>query len=315
MEKGNLSYLICAGFPQKEIEDAFKIFKDFPPGMVIIFSENFTGKNDLRDLCKRIKKLKGGPLISIDMEGGRVNRLKKIIGEIPAAEEYGKWEESKIEKFSFKIGKTLKEFGIDINFAPCVDLGPVKEGTGLEGRTISDDPEEIKLKAKAFLKGLWKAGIIGCIKHYPGLGASEVDSHKSLPFVNLKKNELNRHIEIFNFLKNYSPVIMVSHCVYTSIDKIYPASISKKIIKMIKPYKGLIISDDLEMGALSSFGDLVQRAYLSLKAGCNMVIISKKYYKIPEILNKINFKEKISNFLSWKRRTLRFINADLIPDY
>lgn len=302
MEKGNLANLICAGFSQKDIKDAFKIFEKYPPGMVILFSENIEGREEVKELCKGIKKLKGKPFIAVDMEGGRVNRLKKILGETPSAEEYGKWEGKKIEKMAFEWAVEMKNLGIDVDFAPCVDLGPVKEGTGLEGRVFSDKVEEVKMKGLSFLKGLKKGGIIGCIKHYPGLGASVVDSHIKLPVVDLNKKELKKHMEIFNFLKGYSPIIMVAHCVYKILDKDLPASISKKIIEKIKPYNGLIISDDLEMGALSSYGNLPERAYLSLKAGCGMVIISHKFYEIPSVVQKLKFKSKIIDYLNWKRR-------------
>lgn len=315
MEKGNLSSLICAGFPQKDILDAFKVFEKYPPGMVLLFSDNIEGREELRELCNRIKKIKGKPLIAIDLEGGRVNRLKKIMGELPSAWEYGKWEEEKIERMAFEWGLEMKILGIDVDFAPCVDLGPVKEGTGLEGRVLSEDKEEVKRKGFAFLKGLSRAGIIGCIKHYPGLGASEVDSHFKLPVVNLNKKELRKHIEIFEFLKEFSPMIMVAHCIYKCLDEEFPASISKKIIKKIKPYKGLIISDDLEMGALSSYGNLTERAYLSLKAGCGMVIISHKFFEIPSVVQKLKFKSKIIDYLNWKRRNSKYVKRTFAARY
>lgn len=306
MEKRDLTRLICVGFYQKDIEAAFKIFKEYPPGMVLLFSDNIEDKKQLKELCKRIKKIEGKPLVAVDMEGGRVNRLKKILGELPPAEEYGKWEEKEVEKMAFRWGREMKALGIDVDLAPCVDLGPVKEGTGLEGRILSGEAEEVKIKGLAFLKGLKKAGIIGCIKHYPGLGESEVDSHLKLPVVDLDRKSLRKHMDIFQFLKEYSPIIMVAHCIYKSLDEDFPASLSKRIIGRIKPYKGLIISDDLEMGALSSFGNLSRRAYLSLKAGCGMVIISHKFYEIPSVVQKLNFRSKIIDYFNWKRRILRY---------
>jgi len=315
MEKRNLSYLICSGFPQKEIDEAFKIYKKFPPGIVLLFSDNITGKEEVKDLCKEIKKLKSMPLVAVDMEGGRVNRLKNIFGEKPKAEEYGKWEEEKIEKMAYQWACEMKSIGIDIDFAPCVDLGPVKEGTGLEGRVLSDNFEEVIKKGFAFLKGLHQGGIIGSIKHFPGLGSSEVDSHLKLPIVNLNKKELEKHFKIFKILRHNSPILMVAHCIYKSIDEEFPSSLSKKIIKKIKPYKGLIISDDLEMGALSSFGNISERAYLSLKAGCDMVIISHNFFEIEEVVKKFNFKGKINKYILWKRRALKNVKRTFAARY
>lgn len=315
MEKRNLSFLICSGFYQKEIDDAFKVYKKFPPGIVLLFSDNITGVEEVKDLCKEIKKIKGKPLIAVDMEGGKVNRLKNIFGEKPGAEEYGKWDEEKVEKMAYQWACEMKEIGIDIDFAPCVDLGPVKEGTGLEGRVLSDNFEEGIRKGLGFLKGLHKGGIIGCIKHYPGLGPSEVDSHLKLPIVSLSKKELKKHFDIFKILKSHSPILMVAHCIYKSLDEKFPASLSKKIIKKIKPYKGLVISDDLEMGALSSYGSIAERAYLSLKAGCDMVIISHNFYEIEKVVKKFDFKGKINNYILWKRRALKNVKRTFAARY
>ncbi len=315
MEKRNLSFLICTGFYQKEIDNAFKVYKKFPPGIVLLFSDNITGVEEVKDLCKEIKKIKGKPLIAIDMEGGKVNRLKNIFGEKPSAKEYGKWEEDKVEKMAHQWACEMKEIGIDIDFAPCVDLGPVKGGTGLEGRVLSDNFEEVIRKGLAFLKGLHKGGIFGCIKHFPGLGPSEVDSHLKLPIVNLSKKELKKHFEIFKILKSYSPILMAAHCIYKSFDEKFPASLSKKIIKKIKPYKGLVISDDLEMGALSSYGSVAERVYLSLKAGCDMVIISHNFYEIEMIVKKFDFKGKINNYILWKRRTIKNVERTFAARY
>lgn len=315
MEKGNLSYLICSGIPQNNIEECFKVFRKYPPGMVLLFSENITGREEAQELCKEIKKIKGNPLIAVDMEGGRVNRLKKIIGETPSAEELGKKSEKDVENLSYEWGVELKKLGIDVDFAPCVDLGPVKENTGLEGRIFSNIKEEVMKKGLAFLKGLHSAGILGCIKHFPGLGASEVDSHFQLPIINLKKDEVKKHIEIFYFLKNYSPIVMIAHCIYNKYDEKYPSSLSKKIIKLLKPYKGLIISDDLEMEALSNYGNLIKRAILSLKAGCQMIIISHKFYEIPSIVQNLNFKGKILGYLNWKRRSTNNVKRTFAARY
>lgn len=315
MEKRSLSHLICSGIPQKNLEECFKIFREYPPGMVLLFSENITGKEEVKELCKEIKKIKGKPLIAVDMEGGKVNRLKKIIGEMPSAEEMGKKSDEVVEKLAFKWGKEMRKLGIDVDFAPCVDLGPVKENTGLESRVYSDVKEEVLRKGMAFLKGMHSAGILGCIKHFPGLGPSEVDSHFQLPIIKLKKDEVKKHIDIFYFLKKYSPIVMVSHSILKVYDEKFPSSLSKKIIKLLKPYKGLIISDDLEMGALSNYGDLIRRTILSLKAGCQMVILSHKFYEIPSIVQNLNFKGKIIDYLNWKRRATNNVKRTFAARY
>ncbi len=315
MEERNLSLLLCAGFPQREFEEAMKIFEKYPPGMFILFKDNIKTKEEVKELCKTLKKMKSKPLISIDMEGGRVNRLKDIFGEKPSAEEYGRYGVKRIEKMAYEWGMEMKSLYIDIDFAPLLDLGPIEKGTGLERRVLSEDLKEVIKKGKAFLKGLHRAKILGCIKHFPGLGPSKVDSHINLPLVELEKKELKKHLFPFIFLKKYSPLVMVAHCLYKNLDKRYPASLSKKIINKLRPYKGLIISDDLEMGALSSYGNLSKRTYLSLKAGCGMVILSHRFYEIPFLVKNLKFKGKIKEYLLWKRRVEKNVEGTFTARY
>ena len=108
---------------------------------------------------------------------------------------------------------------------------------------------------------------------------------------------------------------MVSHSILKVYDEKFPSSLSKKIIKLLKPYKGLLISDDLEMGALSNYGDLIRRTILSLKAGCQMVILSHKFYEIPSIVQNLNFKGKIIDYLNWKRRATNNVKRTFAARY
>jgi len=310
MEKDpQVSNLVCVGVPGRDrLGEALRLLKRHPPGMVILFAHNIEVGGQVRDLCQAIHALPGRPLVAIDMEGGRVNRLKGLWGDLPGGSEYGRWGERKIERFAHDLGCRLRALGIDIDFAPVVDLGPAASGTGLEGRVLADDPVRVAGKARAFLRGLQQGEIIGCIKHYPGLGASTLDSHLALPRIELGARALAAHLRPFRLLKRDAPMVMVAHALYPALDPSgRPSTLSSKIIRILgrRPaFRGLILSDDLEMGALKAYGTLADRARKALAAGCHMVIIGHRWEELPAVaegLKRAPFKKALKHWNAWRR--------------
>ena len=290
MEKrAPIAQLVCVGVPAADrLADALRLLKEHPPGMVILFAHNLESEGQVRALCAEVHALPGRPLVAIDMEGGRVNRLKSLWGDLPGGSEYGKWSERRIEQFACDLGRRLKALGVDIDFAPVVDLGPAVAGTGLEGRVLSDEPLKVVHSARAFLKGLHRGGVLGCIKHYPGLGASILDSHLALPRIDLGARALASHLRPFRLLKADAPMVMVAHALYPALDPSgKPSTLSPSIIGLLdrRPaYQGLILSDDLEMGALSAYGNLEDRARKAISAGCHLVIVSHRWEELPAVV-------------------------------
>jgi beta-N-acetylhexosaminidase len=281
--------------------------------MVILFAHNIQTASQVRALCRKIHALPGRPLIAVDLEGGRVNRMKGLWGNLPGAAEYGRWASKKIEALAHEWGRRLARLGIDVDFAPVVDLGPAASGTGLEGRTLGDTPEDVIRRARAFIRGLHSAGVYSCIKHFPGLGASTLDSHKDLPRIGLKAGPLLRNLRPFRALKNVSPMVMVAHGLYPALDPSgVPASLSRTVISLLdkRPaFHSLVLSDDLEMGALRSYGSLARRAELALRAGCHMAIVSHEWRRIPEITHRLQrgrFLLALARFEAWKDTPLDF---------
>jgi beta-N-acetylhexosaminidase len=289
MEKRiEVSQLVCVGVPAADrLEEALRLLRDHPPGMVILFAHNLESEGQVRELCGALHALPGRPLVAIDMEGGRVNRLRRLWGDLPGGSDYGRWSEAKIERFAFGLGKRLGGLGIDVDFAPVVDLGPAAPGTGLEGRLLGDEPAAVAGKARAFLRGLHRGGVLGCIKHYPGLGASTLDSHRALPRIDLSRRALAPHLRPFRLLKAEAPMVMVAHALYPALDPSgRPSTLSRPIIGLLhrRPaYKGLILSDDLEMGALAAYRSLADRARKALAAGCHTVIVSHQWEELPAV--------------------------------
>ena len=294
--------LICAGLPAgPEEAEALRLYEQDPPGMVLLFGHNIRSETQARSLCRDIHALPDRPLVAIDLEGGRVNRLKALWGDLPAASVYGHWPLRKIESMALEWGHGLKALGVDVDFAPVVDLGPAAPGTGLEGRTLGETPEDVLARARAFMRGLHAAGILSCIKHHPGLGASTLDSHKDLPRMDLSLKKMRAHLKPFSVLKREAPMVMVAHGVYPRLDPSeIPSSFSAPIIGLLKKrpaFRGLILSDDLEMGALRRFGSLARRAGLALKAGCHMVIISHEWREVPTIAGRLGREQHAELFL------------------
>ena len=310
----SVSRLLCVGLPaEPEEAEALKLYEKYPPGMVILFAHNIRSGSQVRALCRTIHDLPGNPLIVIDQEGGRVNRLKGLFGDLPGAAEYGSRPLKKIEALAREWGACLADLGVDADFAPVADVGPAAAGTGLEGRTLGDTPEEVIPRARAFIRGLHLGGVYSCIKHFPGLGASTLDSHQHLPRMDLGLRRMQRHLRPFRALKSDAPMVMVAHGVYPALDASEtPSSLSRPVISLLNrrpAYRGLIVSDDLEMGALKRYGSLTRRAELSLKAGCHMVIISHEWRIIPDIvrrLQRVRIDAALTRFDAWRATPLSF---------
>jgi beta-N-acetylhexosaminidase len=311
MEKRTeIAQLVCVGVPAGDrLGEALRLLRSHPPGMVILFAHNIGPEPQVRDLCGALHALPGRPLVAIDMEGGRVNRLKGLWGDLPGGSEYGRWSEAKIERFAFDLGRRLGGLGIDIDFAPVADLGPATPGTGLEGRVLGDDPALVAGKARAFLRGLHRGGVLGCVKHYPGLGASTLDSHLTLPRIDLSRRALARHLRPFRLLKAEAPMVMVAHALYPALDPSgKPSTLSRPVIGLLdrRPaYRGLILSDDLEMGALAAYGPLAERARKALAAGCHTVIVSHRWEELPAVaegLRRAPHRAALERWTAWRSR-------------
>ena len=244
---------------------------------VVLFQRNIKSFKQLSQLNRQIKTLtQPSPLIAIDMEGGLVNRfshLKESKGW-PSAEELSCFSPQKIFLRVKKQAIQLKSLGIDLNFAPVVDL-PLFKSKLLNKRTFGSLPSAILKATGPFLKGLQEGGVISCLKHFPGHGGVLEDSHETLPVDNRSLKELKPQLDIFyKLFKSYSTCIMTAHVKFPKIER-QPATFSKifltQILKKRLGFEGLVISDDIDMKALTNF--LPGESFFSaLKAGCDMVI-------------------------------------------
>lgn len=268
-------------------------------GGIIFFSHDIVSINDFKNLINDLKShAKIFPFLSIDQEGGKVERTENIHN--------GKKYLS--AKFAFKkglnflksqtntISEELKTYGINLNFAPCIDVNTNPDNPIIGERAFSDSPDEVIVGAKLVTQVLHQHNIIPCIKHYPGHGNANVDSHLELPEINLSLKEMeNIHIKPFKALIDENiEMVMVAHIHCTCFDnEKIPASLSKNAINYLRKklnFKGVIISDDMCMNALNKFGE-VEALEKAVLAGVNLFIYRNSNKKTVSIIN--SFYQKV----------------------
>jgi len=293
--KEKIGQMIIIGFRGIEINKDSQIVKDINDlnlGGIILFDidnptktfpRNIINYIQTKKLISDIKELSSSNIfVSIDAEGGLVNRLKEKYGfiNIPSAEDMGKENPEKTKEYAIILGKELKELGFNINFAPVVDVNTNKNNPviGKLERSFSSDPEKVFIHASSFIEGLNSQGIISSIKHFPGHGSSSSDSH--LGIVDVTNTYDNKELVPYQKLieSGYSQIVMTAHIMNTKIDPVYPATLSpffiKKILRDDLGFKGVVVSDDMHMGAIVDHYGFNESLIKAIDAGCDILIIS-----------------------------------------
>ncbi len=255
---------IIVSFNASEYSEKLENYIDsLKPYGLILFSKNIESKSQLKSLTLSIKKNFPHLKLAIDMEGGLVNRLRKIEGDLPLPENAKDFLE-----VGKKIGSILKYYNFDIDFAPVVDIDRGLKGNGLNGRYLGKTAEEVIEKAGYFLDGLESEGITGCLKHYIGLSYAPTDSHFGLPEI----DGINEEDELpFKELSNKNRLIMFAHI---KIKGYGISTFSKSLVQRVKSFhNGLTISDDLGMKALGNMS-LKEKLNKTLTAGFDLAIIT-----------------------------------------
>ena len=261
-------------------------------GGVCLFGRNVAEPKQVHELCSEIQSLRHQqedklPLfIGIDMEGGRVHRLKKPFTTWPALKKLGDLNVPTLSfHFAHKMGLELKAVGINLDFAPCVDVFTNPLNTVIGDRSISSDPELVAKHISALVRGYIKADVISCAKHFPGHGNTIVDSHEDLPIENLDLDRLET-CELIPFKKSFKArvdMVMTSHIKFPKIDPDWPVTLSEtfvqKIIRDECRFKGLIVTDDLGMKAMTKHYGIEEVPVRALEAGVDLLL----YCNDPEV--------------------------------
>ncbi len=268
----NHAFLLC-GIPGPALDDdERRLLAELRPGGIILFARNVEGDTQLLDLIGELRALPSRPYVSIDMEGGRVNRLQRLIGPLPSAATAAAAGCAAVEALGEAIGAVCAHLGIGVDLAPVVDVGRTAGYLGGEDRCLASSVAGVVAAARAFMSGLERFGVAVCLKHYPGLGGAAVDSHRDLPLLDDAVVDEER---VFPELVQAGRAVMVAHAVAPAFgEAVRPASLSARVIGRLRALAtGPVISDDLEMGALAAFGTLPERAAAALLAGCDQVAV------------------------------------------
>lgn len=245
-------------------------------GGVIFFTRDIDSKEQFTSLVSKIKGISNNKLfLSIDQEGGRVERTEKIHARYLSP----RYAYEKGEKFLLnqtkKITKELESYGLNLNFAPCADVNTNPKNPIIGERSFSDNPEIVSRCVKIVSEEYRKNGIIPCIKHFPGHGDASSDSHLTLPIIDLPLNEMEK-IHIKPFKDNIDiEMIMVAHLYCTCFDSVStPSSLSKNVIGYLRnvlKYEGVVITDDMVMKGVQAYGSL-EACKMAIRAGVDMFI-------------------------------------------
>lgn len=270
-----------AGLTISEVEKHF--FAEHNPLGFILFARNCESPDQVRKLTHDLRELlqREDVLILIDQEGGRVARLKPPHWrKSPPAGFFSKIADSSIAAAKAAvyanarlIARELHELGINVNCAPLADV-PVRNSHDIIGdRAYGDDPHQVSILAASMAKGLTDGGILPVLKHIPGHGRAQSDSHENLPVVNEPLDILQKSDFIPFKALSFLPLGMTAHILYTAIDAKNTATISHKVIDFIRKeigFDGLLMSDDISMKALDgTFDELTKK---SIDAGCDIVL-------------------------------------------
>lgn len=264
---------------------------------IILMGRNCVNPQQIRDLCAEIQSLRHKmqdrtPLfIGIDMEGGRVHRVKPPFTQWPPLKLVGDLDAPTVAfHFAQRMGTELMSVGINLDFAPCIDIFNNPKNTVIGDRAVSSDAGQVEKMTSALIRGYIKSGILSCGKHFPGHGMTVVDSHEELPIEEADLKRLNE-VELLPFKKaarSRVDMMMTSHILFKNIDPKNPVTLSefflKKLLRDEMKYKGLVITDDLDMKAMAKHYDKEEIPVLAMQAGADLLLYCNEPASPPAAL-------------------------------
>ena len=291
------------GLPGTDLDqDTRDLITEVHPGGVIIFGRNVAEAWQLRSLLDGVHELLPvPPLFGVDQEGGLVDRLRKIFTPMPSARTIRQHGDLAAARTLGRVtGEVLRMLGFNLNFAPVMSIMTDDRdllSNGLYSRSFGRSPGEVLGYTTVYMRGLQGAGCFGCLKHFPGIGAGEVDSHEEMPVVRLSHDDLIAqdlapYIELFQRRDDRVRCVMISHGGFPNIDikeeitggALVPASLNYNIITQLLReelgYQHLVVTDDLEMGAISRHCEIEEAVVKAFNAGDDMLLICASPDKI-----------------------------------
>ncbi|WP_077623731.1 beta-N-acetylhexosaminidase [Sediminibacillus massiliensis] len=293
-----IGQMVIAGMAGTSLQSNEKeLISEYRVGGMIFYANNLETREQTEQLVKNIKEInkenKLPLLISTDQEGGRISRLPGI-NETPTNKEIG---EKNDKEYAFSVGQTLGEqllaMGFNTNYAPVLDVNSNPENPVIGDRAFGDNADLVSRLGIQVMKGIQSKGIIPVVKHFPGHGDTSVDSHIELPKVNKSLEELNE-LELIPFkqaIANGIDVVMVAHILLPKLDEEFPASMSETIITDLLRgqlgFQGVVITDDMTMGAVINHYGIGEAAVESVKAGSDLILVAHDDNKVKEVISSL----------------------------
>jgi beta-N-acetylhexosaminidase len=278
----SLGQLLIIGFDGTEMSPRLaSLLTRLQPAGVILFARNITGGEQTYKLLKDCQACVATPLFtSVDMEGGRVDRFRNLIGSAPsAADVFSTGRRKLFRKHGKVIGESCRALGFNTDFAPVVDLALEASKAVMSSRAVSADPKAVVVYAREFLAGLRSANVVGAAKHFPGLGEANLDTHHELPSVKKSwKGLWAEDLYPYRIMRRELPMILIGHANYPQVTHdASPASLSKEwitdILRKKIGYRGLIVSDDLEMGGVLKAAPIERATVEHIRSGGDLCLI------------------------------------------
>ena len=331
---GEIGQLLVVGFDGTEMSARLRsLLTRLQPAGVILFARNITSGEQTHRLLAHCQSCVSTRLFTcVDMEGGRVDRFRNVTGPAPsAADVFATGDRRLYRRHGKIIGGSCRALGFNTDLAPVVDLAFEASRNVMSSRAVSDNPKQATAYAREFLAGLRSASVLGAIKHFPGLGEANLDTHHELPHVKKSWRKLwDADIAPYRALRRESPLVLVGHAAYPAVTRDHtPASLSKKwisdILRKKVGYRGLVVSDDLEMGGVLKAAPIERAAVGHVRAGgdlCLICHIEENVIRSYEALVKeterdANFarraKESVARVLAFKKRSKELTRSAPAP--
>lgn len=278
----SLGQLVVVGFDGTAMTPRLSsLLTRLQPAGVILFARNIIGAEQTHELLEDCQACVSTALFTcVDLEGGKVDRFRNVTGPAPsAADVFATGDRRLFRKHGRIIGEACRALGFNTDLAPVVDLAFEASRRVMASRVVSAHPKQVTTYAREFLAGLSAAGVLGAIKHFPGLGDASLDTHHALPSVQKSRKKLwDEDIWPYRALRREVSMVLVAHAAYPAVTRDHkPASLSRKwitdILRKKIGYRGLVISDDLEMGGVLKAASIDRAAVEFVRAGGDLCLI------------------------------------------
>jgi beta-N-acetylhexosaminidase len=326
--KDEIGQLLVVGFDGTEMTTRLtSLLTRLQPAGVILFARNINTPEQTSRLLRDCQKCVSTPLFTcVDLEGGRVDRFRDVFGPSPSpADVFATGDRKLFRKHGQVLGENCRALGFNVDFAPVLDLAFEASRRVMSSRTVSSNPRETVAYAREFLAGLRGARVLGCGKHFPGLGEGRLDSHHELPVIDKPfKKLLAEDLLPYRLLRASLPLLMISHAAYPEVTRDRtPASLSKiwitDILRKRIGYRNLVVSDDLEMGGVLSAAPVGEAAVEHIRAGGDLCLIchredyiTQAYEKLlhtvesdPQFAKRVS--ESIRRVLAFKKKSAKLL--------